>query len=433
MDPDRPLRIILSIWMFKPGTGGLQSHAEQLGRALVLRGHQVTVVTRAYSFVPEFRDYLFANEPIGDASLEGMRVRPLQLRKEWRPVQWLLSKFIAWPTLAPLGVRLYEMQAKHAAQQAYEDADIIHHIGQATALIGFAAERAARLRRIPFLVEPTCHPFQAGDAPLDHRLFRRADRLLVHSQFEADHFRSLAYLAPIDIVGNGIEDRTDGDAESFRQETGISGQIILYIGRKDPDKGYPLVIEAFHRLRSRMPDVNLVCIGPPGTKTMRGTEIGLLDLGFVSEQTKHDALAACTCLCVPSVGESFGLVYMEAGRYAKPVVARRLPVLEELLDNGRAGLLLGKQNTKNNTVDLTADELTASLHQLLNSAEERRRLGETCRRVSEEFVWDKVVKRFEAAYRAALDNREEAISCRRDPGAINRRTSAVRGREVLDA
>ena len=141
---------------------------------------------------------------------------------------------------------------------------------------------------------------------------------------------------------------------------------------------------------------------------MRGAEIGLLDLGFVSEQTKHDALAACTCLCVPSVGESFGLIYMEAGRYAKPVVARRLPVLEELLENGRAGLLLGKQNTKENSVDLTAKELAASLQQLLNSPEDRLRLGENCRRVSEKFVWPEAVKRFEAAYQCALDNREEA-------------------------
>ena len=409
MDPDRPLRIILSIWMFKAGTGGLQSHAEQLGRALVQRGHEVTVVARAYSFVPEFRDYLFANEAIGDISLDGIRVRTLQLGKKWRPVQWLLSKFLARQTLAPLGVRLYEMQAKRAGQQAYKDADIIHHIGQATALIGFAAERAARSRRIPFLVQPTCHPFQAGDAPLDHRLFRRADRLLVYSHFEADHFRSLDYRVPIDVVGSGIEDRADGNAERFRQEKGISGHIILYIGRKDPDKGYPLVIQAFHRLRLRMPDVNLVCIGPPGAESMR-TEIGLLDLGFVSEQTKHDALAACTCLCVPSVGESFGLVYMEAGRYTKPVIARRLPVLEELFENGRAGLLIGTQNTKENAVDLTAEELAARLYQLLNSPEECTRLGENCRRVSEKFVWPEVVKRFEAAYQSALGNGVNGIS-----------------------
>jgi len=404
MHPKRPLRIIISIWMFKPGTGGLQSHAEQLGRTLLQRGHEVTVVTRAYSFVPQFREYLFANEPFGDISLDGIHVRPLHLRNHWRPVQWLLSKFVARQTLQPLGVRLYETQAMRPARQAYRDADIIHHIGQATALIGFAAEKAARFHRIPFLVEPTCHPFQAGDTPLDHRLFRRADRLLVHTQFEADHFRSLGYQVPINVVGNGIEDKADGNAESFRQETGISGHIILYIGRKDPDKGYPLVIEAFRHLRSRMPDVNLVCIGPPGTERMRGTEIGLLDLGFVSEQTKHNALAACTCLCVPSVGESFGLVYMEAGRYSKPVIAKRLPVLEELLENGRAGLLIGRQNAKQNAVDLTAEDLAARLYQLLNSPEECVRLGENCHRVSEKFVWPEIVKRFEAAYRSALRN-----------------------------
>ena len=396
--------------MFKSGTGGLQSHAEQLSRALVQRGHEVTVVTRTYSFVPEFRDYLFANEAAGEVSLDGIRVRPLQLRKEWRPVQWFLSKCVARQSLAPLGVRLYEMQAMHSAREAYRDADIIHHIGQATALIGFAAERAARFQRIPFLIEPTCHPFQAGDTPLDHRLFRRADRLLVHTQFEADHFHSLRYRVPIDVVGNGIEDRTDGDAERFRQKSGISGNIILYIGRKDPDKGYPLVIEAFRHLRSKMANVNLVCIGPPGTERMRGTEIGLLDLGFVSEQTKHNALAACTCLCVPSVGESFGLVYMEAGRYAKPVVARRLPVLEELLENGRAGLLVGTPDRKRNAVDVTAEELAASLYQLLNSPEECARLGQNCRTVSEEFVWPKVVKRFEYAYEAALGNHAKSIS-----------------------
>ncbi len=407
---ESPLRIIISIWMFKPGTGGLQSHAEQLSRVLVQRGHTVTVVTRAYSFVPEFRDYLYANEPIGDVSLDGMQVRPLQLGKKWRPMQWLISKLVARQALAPLGVRFYEIQARHAAQQAYQDADIIHHIGQATALVAFGAERAARIQRIPFLVQPTCHPFQAGDDRLDHRLFRRADRLLVHTHFEADHFRSLGYQVPIDVVGNGIEDRADGDAERFRQKTGISGSIILYIGRKDPDKGYPLVREAFRHLRLKIPEVNLVCIGPSGADNTKGTEKGFVDLGFVSEQTKHDALAACTCLCVPSVGESFGLVYMEAGRYAKPVIARRLPVLEELLENGRAGLLVGTADKQRNAVDITAEELAVNLYQLLISPEECARLGQNCRRVSKKFVWPEVVKRFESAYEAALGNDAKGCS-----------------------
>jgi glycosyltransferase involved in cell wall biosynthesis len=95
---------------------------------------------------------------------------------------------------------------------------------------------------------------------------------------------------------------------------------------------------------------------------------------------------------------------MEAGRYSKPVIARRLPVLSELLENGRAGLLIGKPDAKRNAVDITAEELAASIYQLLNSPEERARLGENCRRVSDKFVWPEAVKRFEAAYQRALAN-----------------------------
>jgi glycosyltransferase involved in cell wall biosynthesis len=257
------------------------------------------------------------------------------------------------------------MQAKYAEQQAYKDADIIHHIGQATALIGFAAERAARFQRIPFVVEPTCHPFQAGDTPLDHRLFRRADRLLVYSHFEADHFRSMAYRVPIDVVGSGIKDRADGNAERFRQQTSITGKIILYVGRKDPDKGYPLVIEAFRDLRTKMSDVSLVCIGPPGSATAPASQTRIFDLGFVSEQTNMTrSLRMRACAYCPS--GNLSVWFMEAGRYSKPVVARRLPVLDELLGKGGAGLLVGTPDRKRNAVDVTAEELAASLYQLLN-------------------------------------------------------------------
>ncbi len=392
--------------MFKPGTGGLQGHAEQLCRQLESQGHEVVLMTRAYSRVPQFRDYLFFNEPKGDVEVNGVRVRPLRFHQHWRLAQWLLSKCIHRPGLQRIGVWLYQIQARGETRAALRGFDLIHHIGQATALVGFAAERAARFYGIPFLIQPTCHPFQAGDEPLDHHLFRRADRLLVHTHFEAEHFSSERYFMPIDVVGNGIEDRTDGDEERFRKQTGVSGPIVLYIGRKDFDKGYPLVVQAFRHLRLKIPDVNLVCMGPPSSEKKEEAQPRFYDLDFVTEQTKHDAMAACTCLCVPSVGESFGLVYMEAGRYAKPVVARRLPVLEELLENGKAGLLVGKVQGNRNCISLTAEELAASLYQLLASPEKCLDLGQNCRRVSDKFVWPQVVKRFEAAYQAAIHNHE---------------------------
>jgi len=395
----RKLKIALSIWMFKPGTGGLQAHAESLCRELQKLGHEVVVVTRAYSRVPEFLDYLYVNEEQGDILINGVTVRPLRFSRAWRPVQWLLSKFVHRRGLAGVGLWLYRMQARRSAINAFSGFDLIHHIGQSNALLGFAASDAARLLGMPFFVQPTCHPYQAGDSPLDHRLFRLADCLLVHTEYERDYFKSKQYKMPISVVGNGILDRADGDGGRFRRNYGVKGPFILYIGRKSKDKGFPLVAEAFREVHAKCPDVTLVCMGPPDQENNPVKTCGsFVNLDYVTEDDKHDALAACMMLCVPSEGESFGLVYMEAGRYSKPVVARALPVLQELLLQGKAGLLLGSADQVTHQVEITPTMLSDALISLIHDNETMRSLGKRCHEVSSSFVWNVVVRRFENAY-----------------------------------
>lgn len=400
--PQRKLRIALSIWSFTPNTGGLQAHAQLLCQHLLRRGHEVHVITRSAARIPVFNDYLFYNEPDSETLIAEVPVRLLQLSHSWAPALWLIQKTIARSASATLGTKLYEIVSSQPMRAATSGFDIIHHIGQATALVGFAAAQAARFHKKPFLIQPTVHPFNAGDSDLDLQLFRKADRLLVHTRFERDYFLSRGFTCPIDIVGNGIEDRADGIGERFRAQFGIQGPIILYLGRKEEDKGYPLVVEAFKRIRSRFPGVKLVCMGPNPYKLPNETCPDILDLDFASEELKHDALAACTCLCVPSIGESFGLVYMEAGRYGKAVIGRDLPVLRELLDNGRGGLLLGKQNPSTNSADLTPDELADGIENLLNNSDTCARLGERCRAISEAFVMDRIVTNFEHSYISSL-------------------------------
>src|SRR5665213_2773971 len=269
--------------------------------------------------------------------------------------------------------------------------------------MGLASARAAKFHGIPILVQPTAHPLHFGDTSLDMQLYRQADRLMVHTCYEQDYFRTKGIGCPIDVVGNGIEDRSDGQGERFRTRHGIKGPMILYIGRKSADKGYPLVMEAFKQLRSNITGTTLVCMGPSDPNTAIENVPGVVELDFVSEQEKHDALAACTCLCVPSVGESFGLVYMEAGRYRKPVIGRNLPVLQELLGT-KAALLLGQRDDSRNTASLSADELASGILELLNNPGLCQRLGEECHRRSENFLWPQIVERFEASYRRAIDN-----------------------------
>ena len=404
----KPLKIGLSIYMFKCGTGGLQAHAEHLCRHLENRGHEVVIITRTVSRVPVYMDFLFFSEPYVERLVNGIKIRPLRFTSNWRPVQWLLSKCIHRPALQNLGIKLYEIQGRQAAFQTFEGFDIIHHVGQASALIGFAGKLAAQKQHIPFLVQPTCHPYQAGDSPLDFKLFTKADSLLVHTQYEKDYFRQQGLMMPTYVVGNGIEDRSDGNAARFRTQFGISGQIVLFVGRKDKDKGYHLIMEAFQKVRQQKADVTLVCMGPSRDMNVAQYE-GVLNLDFVSEQIKHDALAACTCLCVPSEGESFGLIFMEAGRYAKPIIARKLPVLEELLQEGDAGLLLGKTDYSHNYVTLEVEELRDGILYLLSNPDECKRLGEACQKVSDNFIWSRVVRRFEESYYKAITKKKTHI------------------------
>jgi glycosyltransferase involved in cell wall biosynthesis len=388
--------------MFKPGTGGLQSHAEHLARYLIARGHEVTVLTKAFTKVPERLEFLYFSENPDAGEISGVPVRAVNYSPRLRALHWFIAKAKDKVGLKNLALSLYRWQAKIGNENLYRGFDIIHHVGQATALLGFAAVDGARKRRTPFVVQPTCHPYQIGDAPLDLKLYRLADRALVHTNYEAAHLRPLLGAMPIDVVGNGIEDRSDGVAERFQDRHAIRGPMILYIGRRDADKGYGHVTRAFRLVKQKQPDATLVCMGPAGG-VEKVDEPGILNFEFVDEQTKHNALAACDCLCVPSEGESFGLVYMEAGRYAKPVIARRLPVLEELLEGGKAGLLVGRANPIKNENILDSEELSDQILNLIQNPRLAAQIGKECRRVSGNFIWQEVVRKFEASYERVLE------------------------------
>jgi glycosyltransferase involved in cell wall biosynthesis len=377
---------------------------EQLSQHLQARGHDVVVVARAATRVPHGTDYLFFNESNSTLQVKGVPVRPLKFSLIWLPVLWFLGKCVVRPSLEGLAVKLYQFLSRKPARSAFAGMDLIHHVGEASPLSGFAAAVAAKYWKIPFVVSPACHPHHNGDSSLDFRLYREADRLLVYTQYEADYFERKSLRCSIDVVGAGIEDRVDGKADRFRTRFGVAGPFILFIGRKDRQKGYLLLLDAFKVLRDQRPDVSLVCMGPPILGVRQQEIEGLIELDFASEELKHDALAACTCLCVPSEAESFGLVYMEAGRYGKPVIGRKVAVLEELLHNGVAALLVGVPDNMLNRAALTPETLAAALLKLLSDPKECRRIGENCRAISEQFLWPHVIKGFEASYYQAVED-----------------------------
>ena len=400
MSPQK-LKIAISIWSFTPNTGGLQAHAQSLCKHLMALGHEVVVVTRSVTKIPKGGDYLLFSENCEHHDVEGIPVRAIRINQAWKPLLWVILKLAARPAWIGLAASLYKRTVIQPTKKALEGFDIIHHVGHTKSLAGFAEAEAARYHKTPFLVQPTAHPFHFGDSDLDFQLYREASRLLVHTEYERDFFQTRGITAPVDIVWNGIEDRTDGSSDRFRMKYGIKGPMFLYIGRKEADKGYPLVIQAFGQLRLQFPDITLVCMGPRSHEDDMESGPGVLELDFADEQEKHDALAACTCLCVPSSGESFGLVFMEAGLYRKPVIARNIPVLQELLGPD-AAILPGIVDEYRNTASLTAKELMAEMSKVLTSKEYCHDLRERCFQRAYKYIWPKIVINFEQSYLMAV-------------------------------
>jgi glycosyltransferase involved in cell wall biosynthesis len=121
------------------------------------------------------------------------------------------------------------------------------------------------------------------------------------------------------VVGVAVDRPEDIDPSRFRHEFGVHDDFLLYVGRIDPSKGCDELFDFFSRHRALgLGPTKLVLIGKAVMTIPDHPDI--ITLGFVSEQTKWDALAACDLLVMPSAYESLSMVLLEAWSVGKPVL-----------------------------------------------------------------------------------------------------------------
>ncbi|HEY0604522.1 MAG TPA: glycosyltransferase family 4 protein [Herpetosiphonaceae bacterium] len=155
------------------------------------------------------------------------------------------------------------------------------------------------------------------------RVLRSVRRVLANSSGEQQLICRLADLDPdrVPVVGEGIELSRRGDAERFRAEHNLDGPFIFFTGRRDHSKNFPLLMAYFEEyLARRGPRARLVVAGAGELRVPPALQPSIIDLGFVDEQSKHDAYAAATIFCMPGLFESFSIVVMEAWLQGTPVL-----------------------------------------------------------------------------------------------------------------
>lgn len=124
------------------------------------------------------------------------------------------------------------------------------------------------------------------------------------------------------VTGAGVHAPERYDPEGFRARHRIANPFLLYAGRREKDKGWGWLLDAFlTATRAGMDGVDLVTFGhgevdPPPEIAHR-----VIDLGFVSEEDRNDAFAAAFAYVQPSRMESFSRTIMESWLAGTPVLA----------------------------------------------------------------------------------------------------------------
>jgi glycogen(starch) synthase len=176
---------------------------------------------------------------------------------------------------------------------------------------------------------------------------------------------------------------------------------LLCVGRLIPIKGHIVLLRAFAAARLHVPGLRLDVAGrgplEPALRSL-ARELGVADavrfLGQVSPI--QGAIEESAIVVVPSMGEGFGMVALEAMELSRPVIAAAIGGLGELVVHGETGLLVEPglaEPLERAIVELATD---------LGRAAEMGRAGR--QRALAEFLESRCVERTEALYERALAN-----------------------------
>jgi glycosyltransferase involved in cell wall biosynthesis len=188
----------------------------------------------------------------------------------------------------------------------------------------------------------------------------------------------------IDVIHLALEDRQLDGAKDPVLLDRAGSDFLLIVGRLDSReryKGHDLLIEALPRVHQTHPAARIVIAGVGDDQdrlAAKARSLGLADrvilTGFVSEATLAELYRRCSVFVMPSRGEGFGLVYLEAMRAGRPCIGAKETVGEEVIADGETGVLVDAEDP-NELGSVISDLLSNPARAAAMGSAGRARLG----------------------------------------------------------
>ena len=317
--PPLPSLAVVSPRLHEPGTvGGAETLLYTLARDAAAAGCRVELLaTCARSHVT------WANEaPEGAFERDGMTIRRFPVDSDRDA-----GAFQRYNEAICRGETLTDDEEADWLRQSVNSAALVGHLREHLGRYDFVlagpylfglVEAAMRAAGDKALLVPCLHDEAFARVRRIARMFgtvrgclfnTEPERALAHRLYPGFHPSVEA------VVAMGIPPfEADKRAFAARHAQELGGApYVIYCGRREPLKGTPLLLDYVDLFRRRTGrDVRLVLTGSGPVdvpETLRG---GVLDLGFVSEDEKREAMAGAVAFCHPSVNESLSIVLIEA-------------------------------------------------------------------------------------------------------------------------
>jgi len=380
------MKILVELTYYRPHTSGLTIYAERLAKALVKRGHEVTILTSQY-------DKTLAREEI----LEGVRVVRV-------PVWLRISKGVIMPTFGWLATKL-----------AFQH-DVIHlHLPQFDAA-GLALR--GRLLRKPTVITYHCdlmmpkgwlswlanqlvHMMNHIAGFFTHRIVAYTQDYAENSPFLKRFIRKLAVINPPVV----LPDASPQETREFKKLHNPKDQhpVIGMAARFATEKGIEVLLSSLKKVMQTYPQALVLFAGPyqnilgeeayfqrliPQIEKLKANGNWRF-LGLLSAQEMAAFYRNLDMLVVPSLNstEAFGLVQIEAMMNGAACIASNLPGVRQPVLRHKMGYVIPIGD---------ANALAAAILKL--SSKSRKKTSTLQEKIEDLYAPDTIAKEYERLF-----------------------------------
>ena len=396
----RDLHFVLLTTFYPPfNFGGDGIDVQRTARALVARGHRVTVIhdVDAYQWL--------AGRALPPQPIEQEGVEVIGLRSALGVMSPLLTHQFGRPIVH--GRRIADLIRRRGADVVvFNNVSLVG--GPGLLSLGGDALKVY-VAHEHWLVCPTHVLWRFNREPCDARActgcvlsYRRPPQawrytgalgrslphvnlFIARSEFSRDKHREFGFPAPMQVLPYFLPGRLPERPESPESKRPQERPYFLFVGRLTRIKGLETVIPAF----ARYPGADLLVVGDGEERAALEAQAADVPnvrfLGRVPNEDLRRYYEHAVAAIVPSLGyETFGIVIIESFRHGTPVIARRLGPFPEIVEQANGGLLFS-----------TEDELLESMARLQKDTDFRSVLASSAfRACREHWSEDVVIGRF---------------------------------------